>query len=151
MVLGGSNNMSGNESGPPNLSVNGTGIGGARAATSSDKAKNGNGNDGNNGSGSGVIDISSPTDGSGPSQSGGGSSSSSSNNAGGAEVPFGGQSAEQDEKLMTFLGMTEDRVDVEVAKAMLESVNWDVQQAVNQLFGGGPGEGSPMGGGEGNS
>lgn len=41
---------------------------------------------------------------------------------------------DHDEKLMMFLGMTEDRVDTEVAKSLLESHNWDVQRAIASLF-----------------
>lgn len=42
---------------------------------------------------------------------------------------------DKDAILMQFLGMTEDRVDTEVATALLEANNWDLQRSVDQLFG----------------
>ncbi|CAD7943564.1 unnamed protein product [Amoebophrya sp. A25] len=45
--------------------------------------------------------------------------------------------AEKDELLMQFLGMTEERVDPEVASQLLESNEWDLQRAVAILFDGG--------------
>lgn len=51
---------------------------------------------------------------------------------------------EKDERLMQFLGMTEDRVDPEVAMNLLQVVGWDVQAAIEQLYGtGGPGGSRP--------
>lgn len=44
----------------------------------------------------------------------------------------------KDEALMTFLSMTEDRVDPDVAQNLLHVVNWDVQAAIEQLYGGRP-------------
>lgn len=44
---------------------------------------------------------------------------------------------QKDETFMIFLGMTEDRVDPEVARSLLEAVGWDLTAASNQLFGDG--------------
>jgi len=42
----------------------------------------------------------------------------------------------KDEMLMQFLSMTDDRVDPDVAQNLLAVVNWDVQAAIEQLYGG---------------
>jgi hypothetical protein len=47
-------------------------------------------------------------------------------------------SEEKDACLTQFLSMMEDRVDPDVAKNLLEAVNWDVQAATEQLYGGMP-------------
>lgn len=44
--------------------------------------------------------------------------------------------SERDAVLVQFLEMTEDRVDTDVALNLLEAVNWNVQAAVESLFGG---------------
>lgn len=46
------------------------------------------------------------------------------------------QDQQHDETLTQFLSMTEERVDAEVAKSLLEAVGWDLQAAMEQLFGG---------------
>lgn len=43
---------------------------------------------------------------------------------------------QKDELLTQLLSMTEDRVDAQTAQSLLEVMNWDVQAAVEQLFGG---------------
>lgn len=42
---------------------------------------------------------------------------------------------EKDAALTQFLSMTEDRVDPDVARNLLEVMNWDLQAAIEQLFG----------------
>jgi len=49
---------------------------------------------------------------------------------------------EKDELLMQFLGMTDDKVDPEVAVALLEANNYNLQAAVDQLFGNSPTSGA---------
>lgn len=43
---------------------------------------------------------------------------------------------EKDEKLMQFLSMIDDKVDPEVASALLAASNWDLQMAVSHLYDG---------------
>ncbi|CAD7963122.1 unnamed protein product [Amoebophrya sp. A120] len=50
---------------------------------------------------------------------------------------------DKDNALMQLLGMTDDKVDPDVASQILESTNYDVQRAVDMLFGGGAGGPSP--------
>mmetsp|Transcript_13163 Transcript_13163/g.37897 ORF Transcript_13163/g.37897 Transcript_13163/m.37897 type:complete len:338 (+) Transcript_13163:66-1079(+) len=52
---------------------------------------------------------------------------------------------QKDEACAQFLSMTEDRVDPEVAQNLLEAVGWNVQAAMEQLYGGpvSPGESRP--------
>lgn len=52
---------------------------------------------------------------------------------------------QKDEALTQFLSMTEDRVDPDVARNLLEVVGWDVRAAVEQLYGGAvsPGQSRP--------
>lgn len=44
----------------------------------------------------------------------------------------------RDEVLTQFLTMTEDRVDPDVARSLLEAMGWNLQAAVEQLYGQGP-------------
>eukprot|EP00930_Biecheleria_cincta_P051010 TRINITY_DN36169_c0_g1_i1.p1 TRINITY_DN36169_c0_g1~~TRINITY_DN36169_c0_g1_i1.p1 ORF type:complete len:376 (-),score=109.80 TRINITY_DN36169_c0_g1_i1:356-1396(-) len=44
----------------------------------------------------------------------------------------------RDEVLTQFLTMTDDRVDPDVARSLLEATGWDLQAAVEQLYGQGP-------------
>eukprot|EP00928_Gymnodinium_smaydae_P021734 TRINITY_DN18513_c0_g1_i1.p1 TRINITY_DN18513_c0_g1~~TRINITY_DN18513_c0_g1_i1.p1 ORF type:complete len:374 (+),score=115.48 TRINITY_DN18513_c0_g1_i1:80-1123(+) len=55
----------------------------------------------------------------------------------------------KDTALMQFLSMTEDRLDIEAAQNLLEAVNWDVQAAVDTLYGGADGAGAGAGAGGG--